>query len=196
MSQSEEELEEEEEEEPVEEFVDAPDSQYNPNTEPEAEEDEDDNDHEIHAPTTPTPNPRPRLHPSQPTNHSSRRIPPPAPDPSRPDTKWRKRVESALVKMTAEVAALREQLESRRLFTHSRRYNFFRFVFRFFWAALKHVAVDIFILGILLAWMRAKGDRRLEGVVRGVIGDALERVRRVRVARLLGRGRSGAGPPT
>lgn len=161
MSQSEEELEEEEEQ--PEEFVDAPDSQYNPY--PEGD------DAAIPADLTPQP---PVPIPREPEA--------PAPRPSKEDLadqKWRKRVEQALVKMTAEVAALREQLESRRLFSHSRRYKFFRFVFRFVWGSLKHIAVDIAILVLVLLWMRRKKDRRLEGAVRVLLGDAVAQVQRV-----------------
>jgi hypothetical protein len=162
MSQSEE--DELEEEEQAEEFVDAPDSQYNPNTEGE--------DVAVHAdltrqPPVPIPKEVTRASPS-----------PPKDDPA--DQKWKKRVEQALVKMTAEVAALREQLESRRLFSHSRRYLFFRWLFRFVWGSLKHVAVDILILGLILLWMRRKKDRRLEGAVRVLLGDAVAQVQRVR----------------
>ncbi|KAF2280494.1 uncharacterized protein EI97DRAFT_411812 [Westerdykella ornata] len=161
MSQSEEELQEEEDQ--VEEFVDAPDSQYIPYTEGE--------DAAVQADLIPPP---PVPIPREPGT--------PVPRPSKEDLadqKWKKRVEQALVKMTAEVAALREQLESRRLFSHSPRYKFFRFVFRFVWGSLKHIAVDIAILVLVLLWMRSKKDRRLEGAVRVLLGDAVAQVQRV-----------------
>ncbi|KAF2746715.1 hypothetical protein M011DRAFT_477940 [Sporormia fimetaria CBS 119925] len=166
MSQSEEELIEEDEleEEPGEEFVDAPDSQYNPYTENE--------DAEVQVnltPQPPIPIPKDSANPPVP--------PPPKDDPA--DAKWKKRVEQALVRMTAEVAALREQLEARRLFSHSRKYKFFRFCFRFIWGSLKHVAVDILILGLVLLWMRRNKDRRLEGAVRVLLGDAVAQVQKV-----------------
>lgn len=169
MSQSEEEeleAEAEAEAEAREEFVDAPDSLYNPNTEGE--------DVGVQADLAPLP-PKPI------SRAVSKQPPPAAPakkdDPA--DLKWRKRVEQALVKMTAEVAALREQLEQRRLFTHSRTYTFFRWVTRWIWASLKHVAVDIVILGMILLWMRRKEDRRLEGAIRVLLGDAVAQVQRV-----------------
>jgi hypothetical protein len=160
MSQSE---EDELEEEQKEEFVDAPDSQYNPNTEGE--------DVGVQADLAP----RTPATPSK----ALQTVPKPRPKEDPGDMKWRKRVEQALVKMTAEVAALREQLESRRLFTHSRKYRVFRWVFRLVWGSLKHLAIDIFILGLILLWMRRKKDHRLEGAVRVLLGDAVAQVQKV-----------------
>ena len=80
---------------------------------------------------------------------------------------------------TAEVAALREQLESRRLFTNNRTHTFFSWLFKFLWAGLKHIAVDIVVLGIVLLWMRRKEDRRLEGAIRVLLGDAVAQVQKV-----------------
>lgn len=157
MSQS----EEEDLEEQGEEFVDAPDSQYNPNTK---------GDLPVQAdlvPRPPSPIPKAII---------KSRASSPKDDPA--DQKWRKRVEQALVKMTAEVAALREQLEARRLFSHSRKYTFFRWVFRFMWGSLKHIAVDLVILGLILLWMRRKKDRRLEGAVRVLLGDTVAQVQK------------------
>ncbi|KAH7117625.1 acyl CoA binding protein-domain-containing protein [Dendryphion nanum] len=167
MSQS----EEEELEEQGEEFVDAQDSQYNPNTEPEEE------DVGVQA----------DLAVQDPVPYSTALVKataPPAPE-NPGDQKWRKRVEQALVKMTAEVAALREQLETRRLFSYSRRYTFFRFIFRVVWGSLKHVAIDVVILGLVLLWMRRKKDRRLEGAIRVLLGDAVAQVQKVRGAQIL-----------
>ncbi|KAF2652839.1 hypothetical protein K491DRAFT_695266 [Lophiostoma macrostomum CBS 122681] len=160
MSQSE---EDELEEEQKEEFVDAPDSQYNPV--PAGE------DVGIQADLAP----RPPIPPSK----AIRSAPDARSREDAADLKWRKRVEQALVKMTAEVAALREQLESRRLFSHSRKYRFFRWVFRLVWGSLKHLALDIFILGLVLLWMRRKKDHRLEGAVRVLLGDAVAQVQKV-----------------
>ncbi|KAF2197187.1 hypothetical protein GQ43DRAFT_425066 [Delitschia confertaspora ATCC 74209] len=153
MSQS----EEDDLDDQVEEFVDAQDSQYNPNTEPEDT---------IQGP-------------GQPQDSFPKVVPARSPSPpkSSSNDKWRKRVEQALVKMTAEIAALREQLESRRL--HSRQYTFFQWVFRFAWASVKHFAIDLVILCIILLWMRRKKDRRLEGAVRVLLGDAVAQVQRV-----------------
>ncbi|KAJ4989062.1 Autophagy-related protein 37 [Stagonosporopsis vannaccii] len=89
------------------------------------------------------------------------------------DAKWRTRVESSLMKMTAEVAALREQLEARRLFQHRAHYRLLRAAWRLAWAAVKHVAVDVVLLVLVLGWLRRRGDRRAEGAVRVLLGDAV-----------------------
>ncbi|KAF2865614.1 acyl CoA binding protein-domain-containing protein [Massariosphaeria phaeospora] len=171
MSQSEEDLEAEEEQF-EDEFVDAPDSQYNPMSENAAVQVD-------LEPQEPIPFTTPQ---KKPTSKWTGLIPkaasPPPPD-SPADQKWRKRVEQALVRMTAEVAALREQLESRRLFSHSPRYMFFRSIFRFIWGSMKHIAVDAVILGIVLLWMRRKKDTRLEGAMRVLLGDAVAQVQKV-----------------
>jgi hypothetical protein len=159
MSQSE---EDELEDEQKEEFVDAPDSQYNPDTEPA--------DVGVQADLQPS-----SSYPSAVAKPSPAQLPQDAPE----DPKWRKRIEASLIKMTAEVAALREQLEARRLFSYSKSYTFFRWIIRFIWSFLKHVAIDIVILGLILLWMRRKKDRRLEGAVRVLLGDAVAQVQKV-----------------
>lgn len=104
--------------------------------------------------------------------------PPASGSPSR-DPRWRRRMEAAMVRMTAEIAALREQLEHRRLFAYSRRYRVMRFLGSIAWFVIKHVAVDIMILGIVLLWMRRKKDRRLEDAVGVLLGDAVVKVQKV-----------------
>lgn len=196
MSQSEEELEEEEAEiDRNEEFVDAPDSQYNPYSEDAGVQTDLDNliRQQPLPMDTPTPASRMRSIIPQPIpmpNFTGAPMPAKAAAASAPqhesaaDQKWRKRVEQALVKMTAEVAALREQLEARRLFSHSPQYRLFRGLWRWVWAALKHLAVNMFILGVVLLWMRRKKDRRLEGAIRVLLGDAVAQVQKVGGAQL------------
>lgn len=184
MSQSEEDLEEEEAElDREDEFVDAPDSQYNPNTEDAGVQTELKPQEPI--PYTPSkPPPRPgfmaRLTPALTPGPASSQ----PPQESAADRKWRARMEQALVKMTAEVAALREQLEQRRLFSHSPKFLLLRFIWRLVWGSIKHVAIDIVILGIVLLWMRRKKDRRLEGAIRVLLGDAVAQVQKVGGAQL------------
>ncbi|KAK8179254.1 acyl CoA binding protein-domain-containing protein [Phyllosticta citribraziliensis] len=95
------------------------------------------------------------------------------------DRKWRRRVEATLVKMTTEVAALREQLESRHLFARSQRRSLGAWIGWFLWFVVKLIAADIVILGIILLWMRRKKDRRLEGAIRVLLGDAVVQMQRV-----------------
>lgn len=158
VSQSQEEQAEAEERE---EFVDAPDSQIAEELPP--------NEGSLASkagPTTAEPPGTPSKKPSVPGSPNK-------------DPRWRRRMESALVRMTAEVAALREQLEQRRLFAHSRRYRFVKFIGSVVWFVIKHIAVDVVILGIFLLWMRRKKDTRLEGATRVLLGDAVAQVQRV-----------------
>ncbi|OAL44840.1 hypothetical protein IQ07DRAFT_577799 [Pyrenochaeta sp. DS3sAY3a] len=220
MSQSEEDLEASEADIDREEFVDAPDSQYNPTSEDAGVQTDLQNllrqNKEARAllpQTTPTRNNRPSMRAVQPipmpnftgppppgnAKDKDKAAQPPGPQPeSAADQKWRKRVEQALVKMTAEVAALREQLEARRLFSHAPHYRLFRGLCRWAWAAVKHVVVDLVLLGFVLLVLRRRGDRRFEGVLRGLVRDALGRTRGLRWRgsrwRLTGgRGGGGAG---
>jgi len=158
MSQSEEELEEQGDE-----FVDAPDSQYNADSEPAFY------DSGVQVNLTPV-LPEPYTSPK-----SRALIPKPTSPPTEgsADQKWRKRVEQTLIKMTTEITALREQLEARRLFSHSRKYTVLRFIFRVVWGSIKHIAIDFIILGILLLWMRRKKDRRFKDAIRVLLGDAV-----------------------
>jgi hypothetical protein len=190
MSQSEEDLEEEEAEIDREVFVDAPDSQYNPDTDNHLEDAgvQTDIQQLIRAAPIPmqTPTPAPKNRgigvlgkPIAMANLMGTPAPgKEGPKESAADQKWRKRVEQNLMRMTAEVAALREQLEARRLFAHSAHYRLFRGIWRWVWAAFKHITVDVFLLGIVLLWMRRKKDRRLEGAIRVLLGDAVAQVQR------------------
>ncbi|RVD88599.1 uncharacterized protein DFL_002777 [Arthrobotrys flagrans] len=99
-------------------------------------------------------------------------------------TRWKHRVEVALTKMTAEVAALREQLDvARNLNSNSvnlsrGRLNWLRrWIGWGVWTMLKHIVIDAIILGVLVVWMRKRGDKRVEGVL-GLLGGFLsERLR-------------------
>lgn len=152
-----------EDEDEKEEFVDAPDSQFN-DTSPSPEE-------------TPI---RPRRDKSRKEleRFDDNRPAPPARRDSA-DAKWRKRMEGALIKLTAEVAALREQLESRRLFSRGRRHTIFAWVGWIFWGTVKWAGLNVLFLLLIMAWMRRRKDRRLETAVRILLGDAAVEVQRV-----------------
>ena len=91
-------------------------------------------------------------------------------------------IEQAIIRMTTEVGALREQLESRqRFFTtaynpHSR---VSRLLIHFLWRAVRHFAIDFILLTVLLLWLRRKKDRRFEGAIRVLLGDAVAKVQKV-----------------
>ena len=76
--------------------------------------------------------------------------------------KWRKKIEQALVKMTTEVAALREQMEAKRIGDGRRRNGLWAWMTWLLWITVRHLVVDLALLGLLVAWARRKGDRRLE----------------------------------
>lgn len=95
------------------------------------------------------------------------------------DKRWRRRIESSLIKLTTEVAALREQLESRRYFKQRNRHSLFGWVLRLSWWAVQLVVADAVLLWLVILFLRRKKDRRLEGAVRVLLGDAVAQVQKV-----------------
>lgn len=93
--------------------------------------------------------------------------------------RWRRTVEQALVKMTAEVAALREQIATGREYQGKKRRSFGRWVAWFLWLGIRHLLVDMIVLGIVLLWMRKRKDRRLEDLVREALRIGREYVRKI-----------------
>ncbi|EAA66180.1 hypothetical protein AN1062.2 [Aspergillus nidulans FGSC A4] len=75
--------------------------------------------------------------------------------------RWRRRVEQALTKMTAEIAAAREQMEARTLAAR-RRSGVWAWLRWLVWVTLRQIIWDLALLGMLLIWMRLRQDRRLE----------------------------------
>jgi len=98
--------------------------------------------------------------------------------------KWRRRVEQALVKMTAEVAALREQLESRAVYGGRRWRGLWAWMWWLVWVTIRHVVVDAVVLGVLVIWFRRKGDGRLEQAIRMVVGLLRDKLRRTRLPKI------------
>ena len=76
--------------------------------------------------------------------------------------KWRKKIEHALVKMTTEVAALREQIEPKRIGDGRRRNGLWAWMTWLVWITVRHLVVDLALLSLLVAWARRKGDPRVE----------------------------------
>lgn len=118
--------------------------------------------------------------------------------------RWRRRVSAALIKLTAEVAALREQLAASASSPYSR-LSPVRAAWRTAAFLAKVLAVDAVLLLALMAWMRWWGrGGRVEGAFRVLVGDAVaQAVRRagagversvVRVGRaVMGQGRREGG---
>jgi acyl-CoA-binding protein len=93
--------------------------------------------------------------------------------------KWSKKMERAIVRLSTEVAALREQITSGREWRSRRERSARAWIGWFLWTLTKHIAVDTLILVILLLWMRRRKDRRLEDYVRGALSLAREYARKV-----------------
>ncbi|TVY21416.1 Autophagy-related protein 37 [Lachnellula arida] len=93
--------------------------------------------------------------------------------------RWRKTVEQALVKMTAEIAALREQIATGREYQGKKRKSFGRWVAWFLWLAIRHFTIDMVVLGIVLLWLRKRKDRRVEDLVRAGLKIGREYARNI-----------------
>ncbi|GAM33442.1 acyl-CoA binding protein [Talaromyces pinophilus] len=99
---------------------------------------------------------------------------------------WRHRIEQALTKMTTEIAALREQLDSLPITHHSHSHslrrpsNFFAWLLSwgkwFLFHTLRQLLWQSIILSVVLVWLRARGDTRLE---RRVVAILLQLRRRM-----------------
>lgn len=97
--------------------------------------------------------------------------------------KWRQKVEVALVKMTAEMAALREQIATGREYRGRKRRSVAAWIWWFVWVAMRHMLVDSMVLAIVLLWMRKKKDRRLEDLFRAGVKLGREYARKILPAR-------------
>lgn len=102
------------------------------------------------------------------------------------DRKWRRRVEQALTKMTAEIAAMREQMEAHALYNR-RRSGMWAWLKWLVWVAMRQMLWDLALLAILLIWLRLKGDRRLEQKLKAGWAELKERLVRLRWLRRLRR---------
>lgn len=102
-----------------------------------------------------------------------------------PDDDWRRRVEQALTKMTAEVAALREQIESQGPIIHHsrRRGSIWSWIKWLFWNTVRQMLWHGFIVFIILIWMRLKGDRRFERILLTMILNVKHRLMTLRIPR-------------
>ncbi|KAJ5633798.1 hypothetical protein N7528_001640 [Penicillium herquei] len=98
---------------------------------------------------------------------------------------WRRRVEQALTKMTAEIAALREQMETRQLASR-RRNGVLAWLKWILWTTFRQVLWDLALLGALLIFMRLRGDRRVENRLRSGWSDIKRRLGRFKLLRRAG----------
>ncbi|KAM5351947.1 hypothetical protein ACJ41O_004670 [Fusarium nematophilum] len=102
-----------------------------------------------------------------------------AQDPSRRGGRWQRKVERALTTMSAEVAALREQITTGREWRAKKERSFPAWFKRFAWVVVKHLFADIVILSFVLLWMRRRKDRRLEDLVRAALKLVREYIRNI-----------------
>jgi acyl-CoA-binding protein len=102
---------------------------------------------------------------------------------SRRNDKRSKRMERAIVRLSAEIAALREQIATGREWRSRKERGVLAWIGWLFWTVTKHVTADIIILLLLLLWMRKRKDRRLEDHVRAILRLAREYIRKILPAR-------------
>ena len=88
-------------------------------------------------------------------------------------------MERAMVKLSAEIAALREQITSGREFRSRREKSSVAWFGWLAWALCKHITIDLFVLALVLLWMRRRKDRRLEDHVRGALRVLREYIRKI-----------------
>ncbi|KAL2110278.1 hypothetical protein VUR80DRAFT_1388 [Thermomyces stellatus] len=98
-------------------------------------------------------------------------------------SRWSHKVERALVKLSTEVAALREQITTGREWRYRKEMSWRAWAAWMFWAVVKHLVVDLVALSVVLIWMRKRKDRRLEDLVRAALRLAREYVRDMLPAR-------------
>jgi hypothetical protein len=97
--------------------------------------------------------------------------------------KWSRKMERAIIRLSAEVAALREHITTGREWRSRKERSLGAWVGWALWILAKHVTVDLLLLFGLLLWMRRKRDRRVEDHVRGLVVIFREYVRMVLPAR-------------
>lgn len=87
--------------------------------------------------------------------------------------------------MTAEIAALREQMETRTL-ANRRRNGAWAWLKWILWTVLRQVLWDLALLGALLIFMRLRGDRRVEGRLRSGWSEVKSRLARFKLLKRVG----------
>ncbi|RWA13698.1 hypothetical protein EKO27_g1382 [Xylaria grammica] len=93
--------------------------------------------------------------------------------------RWSRKVEQALMRLSAEIAALREQITTGREWRAKKERSIPARIGWVLSLIAKHFAIDVFILVIVLIWMRRRKDRRLEDQVRAILGVVREYARKV-----------------
>ncbi|KAM3499343.1 hypothetical protein MY10362_007394 [Beauveria mimosiformis] len=78
-----------------------------------------------------------------------------------------RRMERAITKLSAEVAAMREQISTGREWRSKKDRSFPSWLGWLVWSIMKHLLIDCVILSLILVWMRRRKDRRLEDLPTG-----------------------------
>lgn len=94
--------------------------------------------------------------------------------------KWRKRIEHTLMKMTIEIAALREQLEAKGHGAGNRKMGarVWMWIFSAAVTAVKHLVVDALLVGLWMLWV-GRADERIRSAIGVLVGVLRERIRRL-----------------
>ncbi|KAK7747986.1 Autophagy protein 37 [Cytospora paraplurivora] len=93
--------------------------------------------------------------------------------------RWSRRMERATIRLSAEIAALREQITTGREWRSKKESSFGARISWFLWVVLRHIMIDTLILALVLLWMRRKKHRWLEDNVRAALKIGREYVRKV-----------------
>lgn len=90
-----------------------------------------------------------------------------------------RKMERAITKLSAEVAALREQISTGREWKSKKARSLPSWLGWLVWSVMKHLLIDCVILSLILVWMRKRKDRRLEDLVRAALTLVREYVRNI-----------------
>ncbi|KAK0386476.1 hypothetical protein NLU13_6311 [Sarocladium strictum] len=93
--------------------------------------------------------------------------------------RWQRKVERAITSLSAEVAALREQISSGREWRSRIEKSWPAWFGRMALLVVKHILADALLLALVLLWMRRRKDRRLEDLVRAGLKLMREYARKV-----------------
>lgn len=93
--------------------------------------------------------------------------------------RWSRKVERAMVRLSAEVAALREQITTSREWRTQKEQTWGAWLTWVFWRATKHIALDVTLMCIFLLFLRRRKDRRIEDQVRATLTVLREYARKV-----------------
>ncbi|KAL9617381.1 MAG: hypothetical protein Q9160_007831 [Pyrenula sp. 1 TL-2023] len=90
---------------------------------------------------------------------------------------WRRTIEHALTNITAEIAALREQMEDSRVFPppnsptrlqKGRLARMLAWMRWLVWIAIRQLAIDALVLALIVLWGRWRGNRGAEDTIRSI----------------------------